>query len=116
MTTLMAMGRDMNGYVDYSLEHGDYNIQVKLAALSPFSFTIPSNFKKWRVIFTVDPGASIWVAKNQTALPPTSSPSLNGSIQDPNIRIYNAGDVISVVTTSVVSPGFGAQLYALPNQ
>lgn len=114
MTKKFLLGRDRGGNLAYSLEFADATTSAKttLAAGIAQSITIPSTYEKWQIICTYSEGSSVWVANNETPTVPTSSFVWSAGERKPIIRMVNAGDVISFVTSDA-SAEVGVVLYAV---
>ncbi len=106
------IGVDINGKPTYSIYFTTLNFQVNLAANTPATFTVPAEYENWEVYFAITPGSVIWVANNDTAeAPATSAFVATTSQMNPQGRLVNGGDVISVLTEQT-SCNVGVSLYA----
>lgn len=113
MTTQLSFGKDVQGQNAYSPTFSDTNFQVPLYAGTAKSFTIPSNYQVWTVVFSPQNGCDIWVANNHTAEIPVSPDFIETFSQlNPASRTVYAGDVISCITGNT-SCELGVALYAI---
>jgi hypothetical protein len=112
MTTKFNMTRDINGYNGFGLAFSDTNYNTTLAAGVAQSLTIPSDSAYYLVVFAFEPGATIWVADNQTAVVPGVSFAATFSDLNPAARLVKAGDVLSFITSDTTAV-IGVSLYAV---
>lgn len=112
MVTKFIMGRDINGYVCFSLPFTDTKKSVALATGVEQHFTVPSDVG--RVAIVTQPGTTVWVAHNSTAALPTGSIADTTSELNPGVREIkvNAGDTLSLITSDT-SAEVGIQMYAI---
>lgn len=120
MTAKLNMTRDINGYPVYGLVINDKdvvggvnNYSTTLAASSEQHFTVPADYAKWGVIFSFQPGTTVWVACNDTAAIPSSSFATTSSQLNPSVRQVNGGDILSFITDSSGGSEIGISLYAI---
>jgi hypothetical protein len=104
--------RDINGYNGFGLKFCEDNQSAILAANVEQHFTVPGNYANWIAIFSYEPGASVWVADNFTAVVPSGSLAATFSELNPTAREVKAGDVISLITSDD-NVQVGICLYAL---
>jgi hypothetical protein len=98
--SLLNLGRDVSGRTTFLRSKADHIYNGVLTSLGgEQTITIPSDAKYWDVIFAVTPGASIWIAINQTAVVPSSSIATGTSELNPvGYSRLLAGDVIHFIT------------------
>lgn len=110
--TILNLGRDASGRNTYLRQPSKVMKVVALVKDDIATLTIPSDFSKYEVIFSYNPGASVWVSINGTATYPTSD-SFADTVSElnPTGYILNAGDIISV-TTSDTADFVGVTIYA----
>jgi len=102
MTTKISITRDINNVPTYSLQVSDIKYSTELAAGVPESFAIPVTIEKGIVIFSYEPGSSVWVAINNSAFIPVVGPFvLTNSELNPTARNVKGGDVIEMITSQV---------------
>ena len=111
-TQIMSMTKDVNGLTDYGLNFTPVNKQTVLAATVEQHFTVPFGFDIWELIFSFEPGATVWVALNTTATLPGGSFSDTASQLNPAVRRAKAGDTISFITNDTTAE-IGISLYAV---
>ena len=111
MSTLANFGRDDQGFNAYAPAFAIDNFNTTLAANVEQHFTVPSNFAKWLIFFSFNPGSSVWVADNTTAAVAGASFASTLSVLNPAGRTVKAGDVLSFITADVAAL-VGATLYA----
>lgn len=112
MTTPFSMTRDINGYNGFGLEFSDSNQGTTLATGVAQSFTVSGGKAKYLAVFSFEPGASVWVAKNTPAALPTGAFASVDSIQNPTARVVRQGDTLSFITNATTAY-VGVTLYAI---
>jgi len=114
MSTVLNFGRDNQGYNAYAPAFASDAFSATLDANDAQSFTVPSNYKVWIAVFGATPGATIWVAVNDTAEVPAGGTFLStSSTINPGARTVHAGDTISVITDTSGGCDVGVALYAV---
>lgn len=113
MSTFFNMTRDINGYNGFGLDFSDDNHQMILESNVEQNFTVPENYKNWVIIFSYNPGASVWVARNETAEIPIGNIAPTLSQLNPSARRVSGGDIISLITADSSTDQVGVSLYAL---
>lgn len=112
------MIRDINGYNGFGLQFTGMEWQGLLSQGIAQSITIPASpfadAANLLLIFYFQPGASVWVSRNNTATYPTGTVSLCNSEGNPTARQVYAGDTISFITNDATKDEFGAILFASP--
>jgi len=115
MTVKFTMVKDINGYNGFGLQPTDVEWQGILTANSAQTITIPEStdptFKNLILIFSFDPGSSIWVAYNNTPTTPTGTIVRCNSSLNPTSWLVKGGDTIGFITNDT-SDEYGAILYA----
>lgn len=102
-TTVLNMVRDASGAVTFGTDPGGANGQnTTLAATVAQAFTVPENplGQKWLAIFYFEPGSSVWVAHNTTAVLPGGSVAMTSSKGNPTSWRVSAGDTISMISNN----------------
>jgi len=112
MSTGFAIKRDSSGLNSFAPPFSDQGFKVILASGVAQSFTIPSNYKEWIVLFSIETGGSIWVSLNGTPTVATGTISATTDERNPGARLVKAGDVISMIT-SATSLEVGITIYAI---
>ena len=112
MSTLLNMGRDVQGYNAYAPFFAVDGQSTTLSANAAQNFTVPSNFENWIAVFSYEPGSNVWVANNTTAAVPSTSFAATVSQLNPAARWVNAGDVLSFITGDATAL-VGVSLYAI---
>lgn len=99
MTTLL-LTTDINGKVTYGIVPSDDMVSGDLAADTAASFTVPTGFKFYELIFSFQPGLRVWVSfDGQPAeYPADASFSATNSELNPAVRTVAGGTVVSLVT------------------
>ena len=114
MSTIFNMVRDVSGAVSYLLPNSVNKYNTTLAANVEQNVTLPSNYNEWEVIFSYEPGSSVWICLNDTAtLPGLSIASTSSELNPVGIKA-KAGDKLSFITADT-SAVIGFKLYAYPN-
>lgn len=112
MSTLLNMGRDVQGYNAYAPQFSVDGQSTNLAANAEQHFTIPGNYENWIAVFSYEPGSNIWVANNTTAAVPSGSFAATVSQLNPAARAVKANDVLSFITADTAA-FVGVSLYAV---
>jgi len=114
--TKFLMTRDINGYNGFGLKPANNIYGVNLAQnVAQTLVTVPSTYKRWIAIFSVDPGLRVFAAANTTASSYTVTAGTASSELNPIAWEVNAGDTISVLTPDLACY-VGVKLYALSTQ
>lgn len=113
-STLFNNLRDASGQNSFGLQFAVDGFQTELAAGTAQSFTVPSNYPKWAMIISIEPGAAVWVADNVVATVPGSNFSATTSELNPGTKVVYGGDVISLITSNTTAQ-IGILLYYLQN-
>jgi hypothetical protein len=112
MSTRFQMTRDITGSNGFGLAFSDVKYAVTLASGVHQSFTVPSNFKEWMVIFSYEPGVRVWIANNAAAADSTGTLATTTSELNPVGRKVLAGDVIDMITPDTTAQ-IGVTLYVI---
>lgn len=112
MTTPFSLGRDINGNNAYSIVFSDTNYNMVLLQGVAQTVTIPDDYPTYRIVFTMEPGSTVWVASGTTAEAPTGAAALSLSQMNPAVRDVVAGSTLSLVTAND-SAQVGVQIYAI---
>ena len=112
MSTRFSLTRDINGYNGFGVVPPDDMYSGLLSTGAAQSVTVPSNHARWMIIFAFEPGASVWVAVNSTAVVPAGAISASRSELNPVGRQLKAGDIISFITPNPTAT-LGVLMYAL---
>lgn len=104
MSTKFNMIRDISGYNGFGIIP-TYDIQgCSLTANVAQTFTVPSNYANWIVIFSYTPGANVFVSFTTTAAVPSGSVSTITSVLNPSARAVKGGSTFSVITPDATAP------------
>lgn len=121
MSTNFLMTRDQNGYNGFGLAFSDNNYAGTLATGVEQHFTVPNaqtlggqgdNFNQFLAVFSIEPGARVWVANNATAAVATGTLATSTSQFNPTARLVKGGDVLSFITPDVTAD-VGISLYVI---
>jgi hypothetical protein len=114
--TVMNLGRDASGRTTYVRPVPTILYSATLTAVGGAqSLTVPTNALSapWDVLFSSDPGTSVWVAVNNgSAIAPSSTIGTSNSELNPIAYRLKAGDVISFITTNTTA-NFGMTMYVV---
>ena len=104
MSTKFNMTRDINGYNGFGIQP-TYDIQgCSLTANAAQTFTVPDNYPEWIAIFSVTPGANVFVSFTTTAAAPSGTVATRTSVLLPSARQLKGGSTFSVITPDATSP------------
>ena len=112
MTVNFNLERDITGAIAYApMPPTDFR-NGTISTGVPQTFTVPEVFDKYVVIFSFEPGTSVWVSYNGVAptLPLAGIATVNCEL-NPASRTVNAGTVIKMDTTDATAD-FGIIFYA----
>lgn len=119
MSTMFLLNRDINGYPStgtMTAASGDNFTAALTSGGGASSITVPDNEPQWIARFGYDPVSVVWVAKNTTATVPAGATlAANLSMQRPAEILVNAGDTISMLT-STATAYVSISLFAVSNQ
>ena len=114
--TKFNMTRDINGYNGFGLVPANNIYGANLAQnVAQTLVTVPSTYKNWIAIFSVDPGLRIFAAYNTSATAYSGTAGSVTSELNPIAWQVKAGDTISVLTPDTACY-VGVKLYALSAQ
>jgi len=101
MSTLLSIGRDVQGYEMYATPVCKDIFSATIAATTDTTLTVPSNFQNWIAVITVEPSKTVWFALNTAAAAPagatfasSSSELIGYGFPLNNSKKVNAGDVL----------------------
>jgi hypothetical protein len=113
MSTKLLLVRDATSAVTFGVDFAIDQYGGILASNVEQHFTVPSNYAVWEAHFSFQPGSSIWVAHNTTAVLPSSTfGAVNCELNPATRRVY-AGDLISMITSDETNDWAGVTLYAI---
>lgn len=123
MATPFALTRDINGFNGFGLPFTSDKYSATLTTLTDTTLTVPGSsamgaacattYNKFIAIFSYEPGASVWVALNETAaVPAGSSFASTTSELLPSARSVQDGDVLHFYSSDD-SASVGVTFYAL---
>lgn len=96
---IMNSTRDIAGNNTFGLPFALFKYSNSLAASAEKLLTIPGTYAKYLAIFAVEPGAEVWVAKNETAALPVAGEFIaTDSELNPVAREVKADDVLHFIT------------------
>lgn len=110
MTTVLAFGRDAQGYNAYAPAPSTNMYSATLAAGGNSTITLPTNKAAWIVSFSFQPGSDVWVAYNGSAAAPAGSTfASNTSELLPGARALPAlrNDGVTATTINLYNNGSG---------
>lgn len=112
-TTLLNFGRDIQGMNAYAPRPATNAFSVTLAINTAATFTVPSNYQNWVVVFSIAPGVSVYVdfTGATAAVPAGSTFAATTSERNPGARTLIAGTTVSVISASATD--VGVTLYAI---
>lgn len=114
MTTAANFRRDLTGSPLYSPSFSDMKYSMLLAANTAQSFTVPSTYSEWAIVFSPAPGSSVWISNNATAAIPTGTVAASTCELNPQVRMVRGGDVLSFITSNAnVEMGFMLYAFAI---
>ncbi len=104
MAAIFLINRDASGAVGYGLTDTQTKYSTVLAANTAQSITLPEDFKLYEVIFSFEPGASVWVScDGSDAEVPGSSFDVTNSELNPVDRRYPGGTTLSFITADTTA-------------
>lgn len=105
MAMTLNMGRDVAGRTTYALDlevQEIFQITTALADSTALKVYVPAVFGNviYHVTFSIEPGYSIWVAGNKTAVIPPAGGIVYGQELNPTARYirYKEGAYLSIIT------------------
>lgn len=102
--TKFLLGKDVNGNVDYSLAPCSLTYTATLASEMESTLTVPTSYGVWKVLFSIEDGANVWIAYDATSAAPAGSTFATSTSElNPKIRYVNGGTVIHAVTNSTTA-------------
>lgn len=97
-TTKFNMTKDIGGYNGFGLTKSNVIHGVLLAQNVAQSFTLPTDSAMYAVVFSIQPGANVFVNDTTTATAYTGTIGLRTSELNPMCRQYKKGTTISMIT------------------
>jgi len=111
--TTMNLTRDAAGNNTFGLADAPIKYQNSLVASSEKLITVPGTYAKYSAIFSIEPGAEVWYARNNTAVLPVAGEFiLTNSELNPVSREVKAGDVLHFITGNA-DARMGVSLYPI---
>jgi hypothetical protein len=110
-TPKFMMTRDVNGYNAFGVSQSDVIYGGTLATDTAGSFTLPSDYAKYIVIFSFTPGANVFVSSTATAATPTGAIASRTVELNPQGRQYSKGTTISLITPDAAGAYFTASVF-----
>lgn len=106
--------RDIAGNNTFGLNDPDYKYENTLTSVGgEKELTVPGRFPKYLAIFSIEPGAEVWYAKNATAtLPAAGEFVATDSELNPVARSVKKGDILHFITGND-DARMGILLYAI---
>ena len=109
---ILNLVRDASGKETFIRIPDGEKYEVALVKDTNATLTLPLASNKYDVLFSYNPGASVWIAINNTATYSTSSNfTATNSELNPTAFRLNAGDVINAITSDDVDQ-VGVVIYA----
>jgi hypothetical protein len=120
MTTKFSLIRDINGYNGFGLKPSDLKYSAILAQDTEATLTLPptkdATYNRWLVIFSFNPGASVFVAYDETAETPAGATFAETTSElNPTGRQVAPGAVLSFITSESAAD-VQVSLYAIQQQ
>ena len=122
MSTPFNMLRDINGFNGFGLAFSDQKYDTTLAANVEQTLAIPDlvtgsypktfTTPRFIAIFSYEPGASVWVALNETATVAGAAFATTDSELNPSARLVDSSDTLHFITADA-SAIIGVAFYAL---
>jgi len=110
------MTRDINGYNGFGLQFSDNKYSGLLSAGVEQTLTVPespfADYPNLLAVFSFEPGSTVWVSLNATAVVPSTSISSSNSELNPAARYVTGGDVLHFITDDA-SDEYGVIFYAV---
>lgn len=95
----MNITRDVAGNPTFGLPFAPFKYDTTLtAAGGEQTLTIPGTYAKYLAIFSIEPGAEVWIAPNATATLPGAAFATTDSELNPVAREVKADDVLHFIT------------------
>jgi len=111
-TTDFLLGRDQSGVVDYSRAPSNNKVSVTLAANTEATTTVPNDSNTYKVVFSIEPGSTVWVAIGATAAVPAGATfAVTNSMLNPTVLWLEKNKVIHAITADS-SADVGIEYYA----
>lgn len=111
--TMMNLTRDVAGNNTFGLGDAPFKYQNSLVASTEKLLTVPGKYAKYSAVFSVEPGAEVWYAKNNTAVLPVAGEFiLTNSELNPVSREVKADDVLHFITGNA-DARLGVSLYPI---
>lgn len=114
MATALNLTRDKAGQNTFGLTFSDIKFNNILeAAGGAKDLEIPASHTDWLVVFAIEPGAQVWVARNAVATIPAAGEFVQTASElNPVARQVKGGDTLSILTTNVDAQ-IGVMLYTI---
>lgn len=113
--TQLNFGRDVQGMNAYAPQLADVMFSATIASGAAQGITVPSTSENWIVVFSYQPGSSIWVSVDHTAAAPVGATfAATTSFLLPAQLKVKAADTISCFNNNATGQDVGIALYAVP--
>lgn len=114
MSVVLNFGRDASGYNAFSPSPSNNKYSATLVNGAASSVTVPSTSSLWDVVFSYQPGDSVWVdfSGATAAIPVGATFAATTSELLPASRRVLAGTVVSAITDNATAD-VGIMLYAV---
>jgi hypothetical protein len=110
--TQLNLTRDIAGSNTFGLPFAKIKYDTTLLAGVEQLLTVPGPSSKYLAIFSIEPGTSIWVANNTTAVVAGAAFTATNSELNPVAREVKATDVLHFITTNT-NATVGVSFYAI---
>lgn len=112
--TALSLTRDINGFNTFGTAFSSEKASALLANGVEDTVQAPSsNPKGYLAVFSYQPGASVWVALNATAVVPASTFSSTNSELNPSAREVPATSTLHFITSDTAGAQLGVSFFAL---
>jgi len=114
MTQKLALTRDINGFNTFGIAPSDVKVGVQLIQNDEESFQVPTAFKFYELVFSIDPGLRVWVSYDGATpdVPSSTFATINSEL-NPAARTVPGGTIVNCITPDT-SAFVGVMMYGIP--